>query len=389
MILKDHKKHSDIARPSLGNFGRNEFAVIGTTCNNIRVLCDAIMKALSAKYKCAYVDAEHKDKEFAETQDAFIAYTDKISFKEFRLKKELDKFQYHQLFNESDLILVNGNHHEASKQIVVIDKVKEASLQKRISQLTNVQLILLLDNSNEIFDFVKEAVPNWKQLPILGLNETNDIISFLEKQMEKSVGTLNGLVLAGGKSLRMGYDKSSIEWHGKEQRYYMADLLKQYCDEVFISCRADQQNEVDSHYKTLPDTFVDLGPYGAILSAFREKPDAAWLVVACDLPLLDAEILQDLVAYRNPSAVATTFESPFDGLPEPLITIWEPKAYPVLLSFLSQGYTCPRKALRNNDVHIIKAENADALRNVNTPEELEKVKNILLQKSATDDTFIT
>ena len=382
MILKDHKKHSDIARPSLGNFGRNEFAVIGTTCNNIRVLCDAIMKALSAKYKCAYVDAEHKDKEFAETQDAFIAYTDKISFKEFRLKKELDKFRYHQLFNESDLILVNGNHHEASKQIVVIDKVKEASLQKRISQLTNVQLILLLDNSNEIFDFVKEAVPNWKQLPILGLNETNDIISFLEKQMEKSVGTLNGLVLAGGKSLRMGYDKSSIEWHGKEQRYYMADLLKQYCDEIFISCRADQQNEVDSHYKTLPDTFVDLGPYGAILSAFREKPDAAWLVVACDLPLLDIETLQYLVAHRNPSAVATTFESPFDGLPEPLITIWEPKAYPVLLSFLSQGYTCPRKALRNNDVHIIKAKNADALMNVNTPEELEKVKNILLQKSA-------
>jgi len=382
MILKDHKKHSDIARPSLGNFGRNEFAVIGTTCNNIRVLCDAIMKALSAKYKCAYVDAEHKDKEFAETQDAFIAYTDKISFKEFRLKKELDKFRYHQLFNESDLILVNGNHHEASKQIVVIDKVKEASLQKRISQLTNVQLILLLDNSNEIFDFVKEAVPNWKQLPILGLNETNDIISFLEKQMEKSVGTLNGLVLAGGKSLRMGYDKSSIEWHGKEQRYYMADLLKQYCDEIFISCRADQQNEVDSHYKTLPDTFVDLGPYGAILSAFREKPDAAWLVVACDLPLLDIETLQYLVAYRNPSAVATTFESPFDGLPEPLITIWEPKAYPVLLSFLSQGYTCPRKALRNNDVHIIKAENADALMNVNTQDELEKVKNILLRKSA-------
>ena len=382
MILKDHKKHSDIARPSLGNFGRNEFAVIGTTCNNIRVLCDAIMKALSAKYKCAYVDAEHKDKEFAETQDAFITYTDKISFKEFRLKKELDKFRYHQLFNESDLILVNGNHHEASKQIVVIDKVKEASLRKRISQLTNVQLILLLDNSNEIFDFVKEAVPNWKQLPILGLNETNDIISFLEKQMEKSVGTLNGLVLAGGKSLRMGYDKSSIEWHGKEQRYYMADLLKQFCGEIFISCRADQQNEVDSYYKTLPDTFVDLGPYGAILSVFREKPDAAWLVVACDLPLLDIETLQYLVAHRNPSAVATTFESPFDGLPEPLITIWEPKAYPVLLSFLSQGYTCPRKALRNNDVHIIKAENADALMNVNTQDELEKVKNILLRKSA-------
>jgi len=382
MILKDHKKHSDIARASLGNFGRNEFAIIGTTCNNIKTLCDVIVKALSAKYKCAYVDAEHKDKEFAETKETFITYTDKIWFKEFQLKKELDKFQYHQLFNEADLILVNGNHNEAVKQIVVIDKVKEASLQKRISQLTNVQLILLTNSANEIFEFVKEAIPNWQQLPILSLDETNDILSFFEKQMEKSVPALNGLVLAGGKSVRMGYDKSSIAWHGKEQRYYIADLLKNFCNDVFISCRAEQQDEIDTNYKTLPDTFIDLGPYGAILSAFREKPGTAWLVVASDLPLLDPNALQLLIEHRNSSAVATTFESPYDGLPEPLITIWEPKAYPILLSFLSQGYTCPRKVLRNNDVHIVKAENEDALMNVNTQEELEKVKNILLQKSA-------
>jgi molybdenum cofactor guanylyltransferase len=383
MISKDPKKHSDIARPILGNFGRNEFAIVGTTCSNIRTLCDAVVKSLSAKYKCAYVDAEHKEKDLAKTKDAFINYTDKISFKEFQLNKELDKFQYHRLFNEADLILVNGNHNEAAKQIVVIDKVKEASLQKRISQLTNVQLILLTDNVSEIFEFVKQAIPNWQQLPILGLNETNDIISFLEKRMKESVSPLNGLVLAGGKSIRMGYDKSSIAWHGKEQRYYMTDLLKKFCDDVFISCRAEQQHEIDSHYKTLADTFFDLGPYGAILSAFREKPDAAWLVAACDLPLLDSDALRYLIEQRNPSAVATTFESPYDGLPEPLITIWEPKAYPILLSFLSQGYTCPRKALRNNDVHIIKTENTDALMNVNTQEELEKAKNILLKKSAT------
>src|SRR3954449_10871992 len=372
MISKDHKKHSDIARPSWRNFGRNEFAIVGTTCNNIKILCDAIVKALSTKYKCAYVDAEHKDKAFTETKDAFITYTDKISFKEFQLNKELDKFQYHQLFNEADLILVNGNHNEAVKQIVVIDKVKVASLQERISQLTSVKLILLTNSANEIFEFVKEAIPNWQQLPILSLHETNDIISFFEKQMEKSVPALNGLVLAGGKSVRMGYDKSSIAWHGKEQRYYIADLLKNFCDDVFISCRAEQQDEIDTNYKTVTDTFIDLGPYGAILSAFREKPGTAWLVVACDLPLLDSNALQLLIKHRNSSAVATTFESPYDGLPEPLITIWEPKAYPILLSFLSQGHTCPRKVLRNNDVHIIKAINADALTNVNTPEELEK-----------------
>jgi molybdopterin-guanine dinucleotide biosynthesis protein A len=383
MISKGHKKHSDMARPLLGNFGRNEFAFVGTTCSNIRDLCDAIAKAVNTKYKCAYVDAEHKNKGLAETQTNYIAYLDKISFKELRLQKEPDKFEYHQIFNEADLILVNGNHNEASKQVVVIDKVKENSLQKRILQLTNVQLILLTENADEIFEFVKDAIPNWQQLPILSLHETENIISFFENQLEESVAPLNGLVLAGGKSMRMGFDKSSISWHGKEQHYYMADVLKEICEDVFISCREEQRNEMNNSHKTLSDTFTGLGPYGAILSAFREQPDAAWFVTACDLPLLDKDELRHLIQHRNPSAIATTYESPFDGLPEPLITIWEPKAYPILLSFLAQGYSCPRKVLRNNYVHVIKPTNADALMNVNTPEEMEKVKNILVQKSST------
>ena len=103
MISKGHKKHSDIARPSLGNFGRNEFAIIGTTCDNVKALSAAVIKALSAKYKCAYIDAEHTNKDAAlQTQGAFVEYTDKISYREFRYKKEQDKFQYHQLLLQSD-----------------------------------------------------------------------------------------------------------------------------------------------------------------------------------------------------------------------------------------------------------------------------------------------
>ncbi len=382
MISKEHKKHSDIARPSLGNFGRNEFAFVGTTCANIKTLSDAVIKVLSAKYKCAYIDADHKDANAAlHTQDAFVEYTDKISYREFRYKKELDKFKYHDLFNETDLILVNGNHNEAAKQIIVIDKVKEASLLKRIDQIKNVQLILLNDNVDGVFDFIKEAVPSWQSLPVLSLNEIDNIIAFFKKQLEISKPVLNGLILAGGKSVRMGFDKTLIEWHGQEQRDFMADTLKGICNDVFISCRTDQQKEI-TNYKTIADTFTDLGPYGAILSAFRENPDAAWLVVASDLPLLDEATLKYLVDYRSASCIATTFESPHDGFPEPLITIWEPKAYPILLSFLAQGYSCPRKALRNNDVTIIKAQHPEKLMNVNTEEELLKAKALLNSNNA-------
>jgi molybdopterin-guanine dinucleotide biosynthesis protein A len=88
MISKEHKKHSDIARPSLGNFGRNEIAIVGTTCDNVKALSAVVIKALSTKYKCAYIDADHTDKNATvQTQEAFIEYTDKISYKEFRYKK--------------------------------------------------------------------------------------------------------------------------------------------------------------------------------------------------------------------------------------------------------------------------------------------------------------
>ena len=194
---------------------------------------------------------------------------------------------------------------------------------------------------------------------------------------ETDIPKLNGLVLAGGKSQRMGNPKDKINWHGKEQRYFAADLLAPFCDEVFISCRQDQLENFDPNYKALTDTFLNMGPFGGILSALRSQRDKAWLVVACDLPLLDEKSLEFLIKNRNIEKAATTYESPFDGLPEPLITIWEPKSYPLLLNFLGSGITCPRKVLINSDTLILKPGNPDSLMNVNTPEDMAKAQEIL------------
>lgn len=189
--------------------------------------------------------------------------------------------------------------------------------------------------------------------------------------------SVNGLVLAGGKSRRMGTAKDMMNWHGKEQRYFAADLLAEFCDDVFISCRQDQLENFDTAYNALTDTFLDMGPFGGILSALRSQRDKAWLVVACDLPLLDKKSLQILMQSRDPEKAATTYKSPFDGLPEPLITIWEPKSYPLLLNFLGIGNTCPRKVLINSDTLILEPHDPDALMNVNTPEEALKAQDIL------------
>jgi len=385
-LPEKHNKHADLARPRNGNYNRNEWAIVGGHCVKIKFLAGQVITALSARYKCAYADTTHNDElnvlPGRLEKGAVLEYTDQVNYQQLNYNTEFNPFKLREAFAEVDLVFVNGNHQQAKAQVVIIDNNKQASLQKRISELTNVQLFLLADNTDEVFDFIKEAIPNWQEIPLYRFDETEKIISFFEVQLQEAKPVLNGLVLAGGKSQRMGFDKGALNWHGKEQRYHVDDLLKPFCNEVFISCRADQQQDIDPNYLTIPDTFTGLGPYGAILSAFREKPDNAWLVIACDLPLLDETTLQYLIDNRNISSIATAFKSGFDGFPEPLITIWEPKCYPVLLSFLAQGYSCPRKVLINSDATILNAPNTNALTNVNTPHEMEQVKLSLDKKMA-------
>jgi molybdopterin-guanine dinucleotide biosynthesis protein A len=381
-----HKKHSDLARPSTGNFGRNEWAIIGAPCTAIKLFAGQVINALSSKYKCAYADTTHNDDMTALpgrlADSAVIEYTNHVNYQQFNYKSSLTPFKQRELFAQADLVLVNGNHQYAKAQVVIIDLDKKASLQKRVEQLTNVQLFLLADNCEDLFDFVKEAVPNWQRVPLYRLHEVEKIIAFFDDKLAQAKPVLNGLVLAGGKSQRMGFDKGAYNWYGKEQRYYMADMLKPLCDEVFIS-RSSEKQDVSLSYPIITDTFTNLGPYGAILSAFRQQPDKAWLVVACDLPLLDSETLSYLVENRDVSAIATAFKSEENEFPEPLITIWEPKSYPVLLSFLAQGYSCPRKVLINTEPKLLEAPVPGALTNVNTPDELELIKRVLHQKIAT------
>jgi molybdopterin-guanine dinucleotide biosynthesis protein A len=388
VISKEHSKHTKLVRPAFGTFNRNEWALVGAPCTVIRLLADQLITVLSADYKCGYVDTAHSDDPTSMpgrlANGAVLEYSDQINCRSLNYSNEFNSFKLRQTFSEVDLVIANGNHHQCKAQVVIIRENKKASLQKRISELNNVQMFVCADTS-EIFEFLKDAIPNWPELPQYNINDIEGISSFIKNQMQRTKPEINGLVLAGGKSQRMGFDKGALNWHGKEQRYFMADMLKPICKEVFLSCRPEQQNEIDRDYLTLADTFSDLGPYGAILSAFRQNPDSAWLVVACDLPLMDESTLRYLVGNRNVSSIATAYQSPLNEFPEPLITIWEPKSYPVLLSFLAQGYSCPRKVLINSDVSLLKALNPKALTNVNTPEELEQIKRMSYQKLDADE----
>lgn len=188
-----------------------------------------------------------------------------------------------------------------------------------------------------------------------------------------------GLLLAGGRSRRMRRDKAALRLHAQPQLHHAFALLSDTCDRAFISTRAGQEN--DKLFGDLPrveDKITEIGPLGGIISAQMTHPQVAWLVLACDLPFVTAEVLAHLKSLRDPTRLATAFCSSRDGLPEPLCAIYEPKSHVRLLNFLAMGVRCPRKILLNSRTMLLELPDRDALANLNTPEDLDKARARLL-----------
>ena len=372
-------KHNKLARPN----DIPEWAISGTDCNTIKLFAEEVIGALSKDYKVAYADAEHANEEGLNYPSArirkggFAEYTLNNSLNQLTFNKESADFSFREYFSKADIILINGNHFNGSAQILVIDKKKIESLRKKTSKLSNVELILIKEEV-EIFDFLHEVIPNILSIPTFSLSDINNIIKFFKERLAANKPVINGLILAGGKSIRLGIDKTNIKWHNQNQRSYLFELLSEYCTKTFISESKESLNS--EGFPIIVDSFTGLGPYGAILSAFREHPSVAWLVIACDLPLFDKKAVAYLIQQRNPAAIATAYESPRDGSPEPLAAIWEPKSYPILLSYLAKGYSCPRKVLIKSDVNLIKPILPESLKNVNTPEDFNEVKELIKNK---------
>ncbi|MBC6991307.1 NTP transferase domain-containing protein [Hymenobacter sp. BT491] len=383
-----HTKHAALVRPEIGEFNRHELAILGAPCGKIKELVARLLPHLTPALQVAYVDADHAAGDEAEQGGAGGAsavlqagaaaeLTDKIHFRRLDARRELDKFSQQEWLGAQSFVLVNGNHFRAKQQIIIIDPAKP--LDRKLDRLTAVQLVLLSEGVTEVPAYLQGHLVD--NQPIMQLSDTESIAAYIREWWQKSLPSLRGLVLAGGKSQRMQTDKGRLRYHELEQREYAAQLLAAVCQDVHVSCRPDQLADLPPGLTPLPDRFLDLGPMSGLLSAMQLDPNAAWLVVACDLPFLSAATLQHLVEHRNAGKVATAFQSPDNEFPEPLITIWEPRSYAVLLRFLGLGYSCPRKVLINSDIELLAAPAPQELRNVNTPEEREAAQQELSGKS--------
>ncbi len=195
-------------------------------------------------------------------------------------------------------------------------------------------------------------------------------VFFLSSEINKR--PIYSLILAGGKSTRMGVDKAILKFQDKLQIIKIFELLKLFHEHTLISCRKDQGLE-----KILPlnndsfifDKFIGYGPMGGILSAQEKFKDAAFFVVACDMPFLDSFIIENLITNRDPFKIGTFYR--VNDSFEPLCSIYEPKSRFLIFDYLIKNNLSLNKMIRENlkFCKSIEINDQKSLKNINYPEE--------------------
>lgn len=370
--MSKHQKHTNLVRRENNHFASNEISILGTNCGIISKLIHSVSEQLS-KYKLAYFDASHAKNVTKNKIDEYTFHHE--GNLQITTSGIVNKFEQRLQFAQYDFVFVNGNHYQAVKQILILDEEKEASVLKRLEQLDRIEFVVKLKKENTFFSFLEEKYPQINNVKCYTIDEVSKIANHIDRLIQERLPPVKGLVLVGGKSTRMGVDKSELDYHGIPQKKYVQKIVENHKLETYFSVQVPSENESE-----ISDVFLNLGPFGGICSAFQKDPNAAWLVIATDLPFINEKVIQLLLQKRNPSKVATAIRGKGNEFVEPLITIYEPKAYPILLQYLAQGYSCPRKMLINSDVEIVEID-ASLIRNINTPEAFEVVKKEINSKN--------
>lgn len=176
-----------------------------------------------------------------------------------------------------------------------------------------------------------------------------------------------GIVLSGGKSKRMGSDKSLLQYYDKPQRYHVYDLLAFYCEQVYIACSKEQIKTIDSQYQFIADKnkYMDAGPIGALLSVFEEFPDSNVLLIGCDYPMISKTELDSFINSCKGSKPVSFFNEG-ENLYEPILTWYPNNCYMSLIeNWQSEAYSLQHFLLSQGAIKYF-PENKDSIISIDT-----------------------
>jgi molybdopterin-guanine dinucleotide biosynthesis protein A len=188
---------------------------------------------------------------------------------------------------------------------------------------------------------------------------------------------LTTVIMAGGKSSRMGTDKSFVPLLGKPMIEHVLDSVAGIGrEEILITNKPD-----DYGYLNLPmygDIYHDKGPLGGFHSALYHANAEYILVVACDMPWLNRALLEYMVSIRE---TADIIVPRWEKYPEPLHAIYSKRCLEPITANLEADILKLTAFFGKVRINFLERKtiaqfdpDGQSFNNVNTPEDLERVR---------------
>jgi molybdopterin-guanine dinucleotide biosynthesis protein A len=196
---------------------------------------------------------------------------------------------------------------------------------------------------------------------------------------------IEGLILCGGKAERMGgVDKGLIKLQDKPLVTWVAENLAQQVSRINVNANRCIDQYEGFGFKVLPDVIEGFaGPLAGFHAGLKSCELPYLLVVPCDSPLLPINLAHQLLKTLSANNLDITYAATPSTNPKypiqthPVFCLMKKDVLPSLEEFLASGdRKIDRwfKKLKNSEV-IFSDENAFS--NINTPEELEKITQLL------------
>ncbi|MCR4346649.1 MAG: molybdenum cofactor guanylyltransferase [Sulfuricaulis sp.] len=194
---------------------------------------------------------------------------------------------------------------------------------------------------------------------------------------------ITGVILAGGRGSRLGgVDKGLVHMHGRPFVEHAIDALRPQVGSLLISANRNRDVYASYGFPVVADAMGDYdGPLAGMLSAMRVTETTYILVVPCDTPALPSDLVERLAsALTHAQAEASVVFC--HGRMQPVFALMRSDVDDRLEQYMTAGARGAGEWMhRLGAVSVDFSDRADAFDNINTPEELKRLEEKVLQQA--------
>lgn len=191
---------------------------------------------------------------------------------------------------------------------------------------------------------------------------------------------VTGVLLAGGKSRRMGTDKRFLHVGEKTLFDRTLNTLRKVFSEVLVVIAQDSE-PLDAPVPVLRDVIPNCGSLGGLFTGLKQSKTPYVFVVACDMPFLEPQVIQALVQGRGDADVVM---AKMHGL-QPMHAVYSKRCLPVMEDMLKSGDLKIQHIIKSPSLQVRLLEEQDlkeidpsgkSFLNVNTPSDLDAARTL-------------